>query len=164
MEQLIKEMKVSEYDRGEIREVVVCGLTGWKRKLVRRKDTEMYRSAKSTLVGRCKRKLLAKTSWYKKREKEKKRMRKMRERAAAREESQHQRISILSNEVVRRMSNINDAKISIEEKYVTVEQLIKEMKVSGYDRSEIREVVVCGLTGWKRKLVRRKDTEMYRSV
>ena len=76
--------------------------------------------------------------------------------------SQHQKISILSNEVVRRMSKINDAKISIEEKYVTVEQPIKEMKVSGYDRSEIREVVECGLTGWKRKLVRRKDTGMYR--
>ena len=66
--------------------------------------------------------------------------------------------------MVRRMSNINDAKISIEEKYVTVEQPIKEMKVLGYDRSEIREVVVCGLTGWKRKLVRRKDTGMYRSA
>ena len=58
--------------------------------------------------------------------------------------SQHQKISILSNEVVRRMGNINDAKISIEEKYATVEQLIKI--VSGYDRGEIREVVVCGLT------------------
>ena len=78
--------------------------------------------------------------------------------------SQHQKISILSNEVVRGMSNINDDKISLEEKYATVEQLIKEMKVSGYDRGEIREVVVCGLTGWKRKLERRKETGMYRSA
>ena len=49
--------------------MVVCGLTGWKRKLERRKETGMYRSAKSTLVGGCRRKLLAKTSWYKKKRK-----------------------------------------------------------------------------------------------
>ena len=60
---------------------------------------------------------------------------------------QHQKIFILSNEVVRRMSNINDDKISLEEKYATVEQLIKEMKVSGYDRGEIREVV--GRESWR---------------
>ena len=66
---MIKEMKMSGYQRSECREIMVSGLTGWMRKLMRRKDTGMYRSARSTLYTRCKKKLLEKTSWYKKKRK-----------------------------------------------------------------------------------------------
>ena len=54
VDQFTKELKVSGYTRAEI---VVSGLIGWKRKM---------RSAKSTLASRCKKKLVEKTSWYKK--------------------------------------------------------------------------------------------------
>ena len=68
MEVFIREMKTSEYEKKEIREIVVCGMTGWQRKMKRREDEgQIYRSARSTLPQRCKKKLLEKTSWYKKR-------------------------------------------------------------------------------------------------
>ena len=51
----------------ESKEVILCGMKGWKTKMGRRqKEGKMYRSARSTLVSRCKRKLTAKTTWYKK--------------------------------------------------------------------------------------------------
>ena len=46
---------------------MVSGTLGWIRKIKRRKEEglDFYRSAKSTLAGRCRRKLLEKTTWYK---------------------------------------------------------------------------------------------------
>ena len=69
IEVAIKDMKTYGYDRINTREIVCSGITGWMRKMKRRSTEEggMYRPAKSTLAGRCKKKLLAKTNWYKKR-------------------------------------------------------------------------------------------------
>ena len=51
-----------------MKEVVISGMKGWKSKMKRRVLTgRMYRSAKSTLPTRCRKKLTEKTSWYRKR-------------------------------------------------------------------------------------------------
>ena len=47
--------------------MVVSGVLGWLRKIERRKKegTPFYRSARSTLRQRCKKKIMEKTTWYK---------------------------------------------------------------------------------------------------
>ena len=68
--------------------------------------------------------------------------------------SGHQKFSILSNEIIRRMSNISD-KISKEERTRVVDDFTKELKSSGYSRKRAREMIVCGLLGLERKRQRR---------
>ena len=67
MEHFIMQCKTSGYTRHETREGVVSGLKGWKRKCWRRErdGIELYRSARSTLGNRVKKKLTEKSSWYK---------------------------------------------------------------------------------------------------
>ena len=67
IETLIQQLKSSGYDRKAAREMVVSGVLGWKRKMMRRgkEGTEFYRTAKSTLAGRCKRKLTENSTWFK---------------------------------------------------------------------------------------------------
>ena len=69
--------------------------------------------------------------------------------------SAHQKFSILSNEVIRRLSNTSQD-ISMEERLVVINQLTRELKNSGYGRKAAREIVVCGLLGLQRKRLRRK--------
>ena len=69
--------------------------------------------------------------------------------------SEHQKFSILTNEVIRRMSNISK-EISCEERVKVVDQLTRELKNSGYGRKKAREIIVCGLLGLERKKARRK--------
>ena len=67
MEHMTKQLKFSGYERHEAREVITCGYIGWNRKHQRRAEDglDFYRSAKSTLVGRNRKKLMEKTTWYK---------------------------------------------------------------------------------------------------
>ena len=67
IEHFTKQCKTSGYSRHETREGVISGLKGWKRKCIRRErdGVGFYRSAKSTLGIRCKKKLTEKSSWYK---------------------------------------------------------------------------------------------------
>ena len=70
--QFTRELKQSEYGRLEVKEIIVSGMKGWMKKMERRLETgKLYRSGKSTLAQRCKKKLTAKTSWYKGRRKDK---------------------------------------------------------------------------------------------
>ena len=71
MEENIQELKLSGYSRREVIDITCSGLTGWKRKISRREKSGegMYRPAGKTIVGRCKKKLLAKTNLYKARRK-----------------------------------------------------------------------------------------------
>jgi hypothetical protein len=69
--------------------------------------------------------------------------------------SDHQKSSILSNEVIRRMSNISD-KISQAERVDIINKFTRELKSSGYTRRRAREIVVCGLLGLERKGKKRK--------
>ena len=75
-------------------------------------------------------------------------------------------MSILANELIRRLSNINDKENTIEEKIKVVEILIKQLKTSGYNRKKSREAITSGIVGWKRKHQRRKDQgiDFYRSA
>ena len=57
IDQYTKELKVSEYKRADIIELVSCGVKGWKKKMEGRLTTgKMYRSAASTLTLRCRKK------------------------------------------------------------------------------------------------------------
>ena len=60
--------------------------------------------------------------------------------------SDHQKFSILTNEVIRRMSNISE-KISIEEKVQVINSFTQEIKNSGYNGKRAREIVVCCCLG-----------------
>ena len=67
IEKFIQQLKSSGYERKSSREIIVSGILGWKRKIERRKreGTKFYRSAKTTLASRCRRKLTAKSTWFK---------------------------------------------------------------------------------------------------
>ena len=67
MEHYISQLKNSGYSRRQAREIIVCGVVGWRRKLERRekKGQAQFREAKDTLEERSRAKLLEKTSWYK---------------------------------------------------------------------------------------------------
>ena len=69
--------------------------------------------------------------------------------------SQQQKMAILSNELVRRLSNIHPEVLSDELEEV-VEHYVTQLKNSGYDRKQSKEVIVCGIVGWRRKLERRQ--------
>jgi hypothetical protein len=65
--------------------------------------------------------------------------------------SEHQKMSILSNELVRRLSNIHREVVE-EEIHEVIEHYVTQLKNSGYNRKQAKEVVVCGVVGWRRKL------------
>jgi hypothetical protein len=69
--------------------------------------------------------------------------------------SEHQKMSILSNELVRRLSNIHKEVVAVKIEQV-IEQYIGQLKASGYARKQAKEIVVCGVVGWRRKLERRE--------
>ena len=70
--------------------------------------------------------------------------------------SDNSRYNILSNELVRRLSNMSLEGTTQDEKNEVVEHYIQQCKTSGYSRHETREGVVSGIKGWKRKHERRK--------
>ena len=71
--------------------------------------------------------------------------------------SEHQRMAILSNELVRRLSNIH-RDVVCEEMEEVIEQYVSQLKTSGYARKQTREIIVSGIVGWRRKLERREKT------
>ena len=78
---------------------------------------------------------------------------------------QNQRHSILSNELVRRLSNTEHEEHDIEETIRVIEVYTQQLKSSGYSRKVAREIIVAGTLGWKRKIARRKKegNDFYRS-
>ena len=74
-------------------------------------------------------------------------------------------MSILSNKVIRWLSNIIHKRQDKVETKLVVEHFTKELKVTGYTRAEAKEIVVSGLVEWKMKMSRReKEGEIYRSA
>ena len=65
--------------------------------------------------------------------------------------SEHQKMAILGNELVRRLSNIHREVIE-EEIEEVIEHYIGQLKTSGFLRKETKEIVTCGVVGWMRKL------------
>ena len=74
--------------------------------------------------------------------------------------SDNSRYNILSNELVRRLSNMSKEGTTQEEKIEVVENYIQQCKTSGYNRHETREGVISGIKGWKRKHMRRERDQI----
>ena len=64
-------------------------------------------------------------------------------------------MDILSNELVRRLSNVSD-RVEKAEKIAIVDHYTKQLKNSGYSWMQAREVVSCGLKGYINKCERRR--------
>ena len=79
-----------------------------------------------------------------------------------------QKYSILSNELIRRLSNITldmDKDQMKMEKIGTIDNMTQQMKNSGYSRMETAEAMVSGIRGYRRRVERRKkenNGEFYR--
>ena len=71
--------------------------------------------------------------------------------------SSKQKMSILSNEAVRRLSKVNIEKLGEEEAAEVLEHLTTQLKTSGYDRRQSREIIISGVKGPRRKMRRRLD-------
>jgi hypothetical protein len=69
--------------------------------------------------------------------------------------SQQQKMAILGNELGRRLKTIHRDVLKDEMEDV-VEHYIDQLKNSGYSRKEAKEVVTCGIVGWRRHLERRE--------
>ena len=79
--------------------------------------------------------------------------------------SHNQRYSILSNEMIRRLSNTNHEDPDIQDVTNIIETFTQQLKSSGYGRKEARETVTCGFLGWRRKISRRiKEGSPFYSV
>ena len=81
--------------------------------------------------------------------------------------SSKQKFTILSNELTRRLYNIDDeGEDKDEEVEKTIEKMTKQLKNSGWNRRDVREMVISGYKGWQRRLDRRTEEggEKYRSA
>merc|ERR1712208_18216 len=74
--------------------------------------------------------------------------------------SYHQKYQILSNEMCRRLSNIQIGAVEHPEVLNKIEQYIKEMKNSGYSKKQAREIICSGVRGWKSRINKRKREEI----
>ena len=71
-----------------------------------------------------------------------------------------QKFNILSNELIRRLSNINKEGTELKEKKRVIEEFTKEMKNSGWERYDTTEMIVSGIFGSERKHQRRVESNM----
>ena len=69
--------------------------------------------------------------------------------------AEHQKISILSNDLIRRLSNVGDS-VGIEERITIIDNMTVQLKNSGYGWKKAREIIISGLLGLKRKVDTRK--------
>ena len=77
-----------------------------------------------------------------------------------------QKYTILSNELTRRLSNCHLEGTSDMEKREVIEQFTRQVKNSGFVRSEAREIVISGIKGWKSRHAKRREEGIpfYRSA
>ena len=68
----------------------------------------------------------------------------------------HQKFQILSNELCRRLSNIQIGAVEHQEILQKIEQFIGELNNSGYSRKQAREIVCSGVRGWQARIKKRK--------
>ena len=69
-------------------------------------------------------------------------------------QGEQQKMDILSNELIRRLSNVCGA-VEFKETIGVIDHYSKQLKNSGYGWEQAREVVICGLKGYKNKCERR---------
>ena len=70
-------------------------------------------------------------------------------------QGEQQKMDILSNELVRRLSNVSEG-VDFEESLQIVNHYTKQLKNSGYEWKQSREIVICGLRGYLNKCDRRE--------
>ena len=71
-----------------------------------------------------------------------------------------QKISINSNDLNRRLSNINVERMEEGEIEKVTNHYVKQLKGSGYSRKECREIIISGALNWKRRIERRKEENL----
>ena len=71
--------------------------------------------------------------------------------------AEKQKISIASNDLNRRLSNINVERMPETEKLEVVDKFTHQLKNSGYGRQECREIVMSGVKSWLRRHQRREQ-------
>ena len=69
---------------------------------------------------------------------------------------EHQKSSILSNELVRRLSNVNIERVDHTEVIEIIEKFTQQLKTSGYGIKQSRDLVVGGIKGWRNRIKRRE--------
>ena len=74
--------------------------------------------------------------------------------------SYHQKFQILSNELVRRLSNVQIEILPHHEIETVIEQYTKELKTSGYSLKQSRELVTAGIRGWQAKHEKRRKEKI----
>ena len=74
--------------------------------------------------------------------------------------SYHQKFQILSNELTRRLSNIQIEEIPQQEINEKVEQFIKELKTSEYSVKQAKDITISGIQGWKTDKIKEKETTL----
>ena len=76
----------------------------------------------------------------------------------------NQKIQILSNELTRRLSNINKNNSTQEDHNLVIEQFTRELKNSGYHHRTAQEIIISGIRGHRTRIIRRtaKGQEFYR--
>ena len=67
------------------------------------------------------------------------------------------KINIASNDLNRRLSNMNVDRMPEEEKIRVTDKFTQQLKNSGYGRQECREIVVSGVKSWLRRHKRRRE-------
>ena len=70
-------------------------------------------------------------------------------------QGEQQKMNILSNELIRRLSNVCGS-VEFKETIGVIDHYSKQLKNSGYGWEQAREVVICGLKGYKNKCERRQ--------
>ena len=75
-----------------------------------------------------------------------------------------QKIQIESNELARRLGNVDKNRNGQQEFNKIIEKFTQELKNSEYSHSTAREIVTSGIRCWKTRIVRKesKGQEMYR--
>ena len=72
--------------------------------------------------------------------------------------NKNQKYGILSQELIRRLSNISEGgEEEQREKQLVVESYTRQLKQSGYDYKETKEIIQSGYIGMARKIERRKE-------
>ena len=75
-------------------------------------------------------------------------------------------MQINSNELTRRLFNINVESVDIKEIIAVIEQFTKTVKNSGYSQGQAKEMVCSGLKGWQSRFQKRKrnNQNLYRQA
>ena len=77
-----------------------------------------------------------------------------------------QKYNILSNELTRRLATGNIEGTKVQNKTRVIEEFTRQVKISGFTRSESREMVISGIQSWLEKQARRilEGQPLYRSA